>query len=275
MEFAVENGGCRLHCRKEGQGQVVMLIHGVGCDSSCFDSAIEYLKRYFTVVSYDRCGYSGSVFFDEEKQEQMQRFETKQQCEDARAVLDAMQTREAIVVGVSAGGIVALELADRYPEYVSKLILYEPPLAVEEPYRDRLDQWRKELQEAARQKRTSRALLIFMKALGGIDPEAPGKSLQQQGQNLENLRVFLYKELQDFLLFWERKGKRIRPSMPCMLGAGRMGETGLFSRAAQGNAQKLGCLLDYVEGYHNFAEEQPKKFADWIRRTVDVLDLQQ
>lgn len=276
MDFSVENNGCRLHVRKEGEGPVLLLIHGAGSDASYFADAAECLRADYTVVTYDRCGYSESVFSKEEKSAvDVSRYRVEQQALDVKAVLDALMTQTALVVGISAGGIVALEFAQQYPEYVSELILYEPALAVCEPHISELADWREQLQEAAAQKRISKALLIFVKALGGIDKGAPQKSLQQQYQNLMNLKVFLQYELQDFLTYSDRLKEDFCLDMPCVLGSGRLDTDGIISKAAETNAKKIGARLSMVDGYHNFAEERPREFAEWIYRVIRELRTEQ
>jgi pimeloyl-ACP methyl ester carboxylesterase len=78
------------------------------------------LARQHKVVVYDRRGYSRSIAHP------VKNYHTHG--EDAAALLSGLDLAPATVVGWSAGGIVALDLAINHPELVSSMVLYEPPL---------------------------------------------------------------------------------------------------------------------------------------------------
>jgi len=94
--------------------QPLLLIHGTGGDGSSWDSLVPLLADRYRVIAYDRRGYGRSH---------------AAHAEDARAILDERAPGEAaLVVGWSAGSIVALELAALHPSRVRGLVLLEPPL---------------------------------------------------------------------------------------------------------------------------------------------------
>ena len=61
MEYEIETAHGRLFCRREGSGPILLLIHGVACDSEFFRETSKLLAETFTVISYDRRGYSRSI----------------------------------------------------------------------------------------------------------------------------------------------------------------------------------------------------------------------
>ena len=61
MEYQVKTAHGTLFCRREGSGPLLLLIHGVACDSEFFREASAILSKKFTVISYDRRGYSRSI----------------------------------------------------------------------------------------------------------------------------------------------------------------------------------------------------------------------
>ena len=92
----------------------MLLIHGTGADATAWDAVVPLLSPRYRLIAYDRSGY-GRPFADH--------------AEDARAILDERAPGEAAyVVGWSGGGVVALELASKYPDKVRRLALAEPPL---------------------------------------------------------------------------------------------------------------------------------------------------
>ncbi|GAC1436062.1 MAG: alpha/beta hydrolase [Solirubrobacteraceae bacterium] len=94
-----------------------MLIHGAGADANSWDAVVSDLATDHRVVTYNRRGYPGSG----EPTAHWSRHR-----DDAAALLRDLETGPATVVGLSAGGIVALDLAVQCPELVSSLILIEP-----------------------------------------------------------------------------------------------------------------------------------------------------
>ena len=61
MEYEMKTAHGTLFCRREGSGPTLLLIHGVACDSEFFRQASAILAEHFTVISYDRRGYSRSI----------------------------------------------------------------------------------------------------------------------------------------------------------------------------------------------------------------------
>lgn len=255
MDFVVEHAGCRLYVTKQGSGPVLLLIHGVACDGNYFAETVKYLTRSFTVVTYDRRGYSRSEVFEDTG------FGVNEQMEDAIAILDALDCRRAYIAASSAGCLIALEAARKYPKRVEKMFLHEPPLGADEAIQKEIEEWHERLREAADEGKIATALLRFIEVLGGVDPNAPCKPLEQQVQDFENLKVFLYKEMEDFLTYVKRNPDKISLKVPCVLAVGEEDSEGLFSRAGKSAAQYLGCSLLYVPGYHNLASELPFDFA--------------
>jgi pimeloyl-ACP methyl ester carboxylesterase len=107
-----------LRYRMVGEGPSVLLIHGGGADGEMWPAAeIDRLARDHRVITYNRRGYPGSG--------EPVRDWTRHR-EDAAALLVELGAAPATVVGFSAGGIVALDLAVHRPDLVSALVLIDP-----------------------------------------------------------------------------------------------------------------------------------------------------
>ena len=50
MEYEIETAHGRLFCRREGSGPILLLIHGVACDSEFFRETSKLLAETFTVI---------------------------------------------------------------------------------------------------------------------------------------------------------------------------------------------------------------------------------
>ena len=106
MYYEVQGGGLRL-----------LYISGTGGDlrtsPSVFDGP---LCDHFELLAYDQRGLGQTDKPDIP-------YTMADYAEDAAALMDAMGWRTAMVMGVSFGGMVAQELAVRYPQRVDRLVL--------------------------------------------------------------------------------------------------------------------------------------------------------
>ena len=46
MEYEIETAHGRLFCRREGSGPILLLIHGVACDSEFFRETSKHWNAY-------------------------------------------------------------------------------------------------------------------------------------------------------------------------------------------------------------------------------------
>ncbi len=114
---AVVNG-IDLYYEERGSGPPLLLIHGTGAYAELWSPVLEGLARSFRVIAYDRRGFARSP--------SPKRWSLSDQARDAAALLETLGASPATVVGWSAGGVVALDLAASFPEQVTKLVLAEP-----------------------------------------------------------------------------------------------------------------------------------------------------
>ncbi len=119
--------GTAIAYEQVGMGQPLILIHGTGgyrAISPKLAALARQLSAHFTVVQYDRRGRgeSGDTL----------PYSVDREIEDLAALIDV--TGPASLVGFSSGGILAVEAAAAGLP-VSRLVLYEPALILDEPAR--------------------------------------------------------------------------------------------------------------------------------------------
>ena len=119
----VRANGTVLHAETRGHGPAVLLIAGAGGDAAELGGLAAALADDFTVITYDRRGNSRSPHPLGWTQTSI-----AEQADDAAALLAALGQAPAVVVGTSAGGSIALELALRHPTAVRAAIVHEPPI---------------------------------------------------------------------------------------------------------------------------------------------------
>ncbi|TNJ60024.1 alpha/beta hydrolase [Paenibacillus hemerocallicola] len=116
--FVIEKGyavaeGTKLYYETAGAGETVLLIHGAFMTSAIWDSTFAALSDRYRVVRYDWRGMGKSGMGDT----------PYRAYDDVRGLLDALEIDKAHVVGLSAGGYIAVELSLAYPQRVRSLSL--------------------------------------------------------------------------------------------------------------------------------------------------------
>lgn len=115
--------GASLYYEVRGRGPVLLLIGAGAADAASFNGIATHLADHYTVVSYDRRGYSRSPLDDLEEE---QRIETHS--DDAHRLLAILGTEPAYIFGSSGGAKIGLDLAIRHSEQVHTLVAHEPPV---------------------------------------------------------------------------------------------------------------------------------------------------
>ncbi len=119
----VKVNGAELYYEVRGTGPAILLIHGTNLDSGCYEALAGILATDFTVITYDRRGYSRSP-----RPLAWESTSIAEQADDAGALLIAIGVGPMAVFGSSSAGPIALELALRHPEHVQGVIAHEPAL---------------------------------------------------------------------------------------------------------------------------------------------------
>jgi pimeloyl-ACP methyl ester carboxylesterase len=115
--------GARLYHETRGSGPLMLMVPGASGEAGIFKKVTEPLAAYYTVVTYDRRGFSRSQL--DGPQDYDRRLQTD--ADDARRLIEQLSDEPATVFGASSGGIVALEVLTRHPWVVRTLVPFEPP----------------------------------------------------------------------------------------------------------------------------------------------------
>ena len=122
MDRDVEVNGVRLHCVVEGEGPLVLLLHGFPETSRAWRKQIPALAKRFRVVAPDLRGYGGS-----DKPKGIAAYRTSVLTDDIAALIHAFDAERAHVVGHDWGGGVAWATAMEHPEAVDRLVVLNCP----------------------------------------------------------------------------------------------------------------------------------------------------
>lgn len=108
--------GYRRAFRVAGSGPAIVLIHGIGDNSTTWDTVQAKLAQRFTVIAPDLLGHGKS---DKPRAD----YSVAAYANGMRDLLSVLDIDSATVVGHSLGGGVAMQFAYQFPQLVDRLIL--------------------------------------------------------------------------------------------------------------------------------------------------------
>ena len=121
----IEINGLDVHVKTLGQGEpVFVLLHGFGASLYSWQAVIEPLSQHGTVIAFDRPAFG--LTERPLTWEGTNPYSPEAQVALVIGLLDHFEVQQAILVGNSAGGTVAMQVALAHPERVSALILVDP-----------------------------------------------------------------------------------------------------------------------------------------------------
>ncbi len=114
-----------MNYKIEGNGDVLLFIHGLSDNLLYWEVLSTHLKRDFQVIRVDLRGHGESELGSEE-------ISINSYVEDLKSLLDELNIKNINLIGFSLGGAVALEFTIRYPQFVDSLILMSTFFKVDE-----------------------------------------------------------------------------------------------------------------------------------------------
>jgi pimeloyl-ACP methyl ester carboxylesterase len=117
----IATNGATIHVRVGGRGPAVVLLHGFGDTGDMWAPLAADLARDHTVVVPDLRGFGLSSH-------PAAGYDKMTQAADVAGVLDALDVRQADVVGHDIGNMVAFAFAARYPGRITRLVLMDAPI---------------------------------------------------------------------------------------------------------------------------------------------------
>jgi len=107
----------QLHTQILGQGQPLVLLHGLFGSADNWGSIAKHFSQHYQVISVDLRNHGRSPHSDTQTYPDM--------ADDLLAVLDALGLSQVHLLGHSLGGKVAMQFATQYPDRVNKLIVVD------------------------------------------------------------------------------------------------------------------------------------------------------
>lgn len=111
----IDTGKIKLFYEKTGHGTPLIMLHGNGEDHTIFNKAISILKKHYTVYAIDSRNHGKSDTAGELHYEDM--------ADDIYDFITILNIKKPIIYGFSDGGIIALILAVKHQDILSRIIV--------------------------------------------------------------------------------------------------------------------------------------------------------
>lgn len=118
----VEANGLKFHCVTQGEGELVLLLHGFPEFWYSWRHQIPFLARRFKVVAPDMRGFGQS-----DKPKGVESYSTDKLVNDVKGLIEAFGETKAHVVSHDWGGAVAWIFAIAYPQHLDRLVVMNAP----------------------------------------------------------------------------------------------------------------------------------------------------
>ena len=240
----------RLRYRLEGEGHPVVLLNGIFQRLESWDPVLPHLTG-FTLLRYDMRGQG-------ESEAPEGPYPPRAHAEDLLALLDEAKLSRPALVGLSNGGIVAMEAALLAPERFSALVLCCTTPYLDAALRAKVESWLHALKTGGTVLRLRVALhpeLLAEEGLRGLAAQAPTKTAQE--------RLLL-----GFLTLEDLRPRLKALALPALVLYGT--EDLLFPKAYASNlAEALRARLEALPAGHAAPIEAPLAFARAVRAFLE------
>jgi pimeloyl-ACP methyl ester carboxylesterase len=164
MRTVISQDGTRIAYDEAGQGPPLILVGGALSHRAFYgaEELVALLSPTFTVINYDRRGRGDSG--------DTPPYAVQREVEDIEALIAAAGGK-AFLYGMSSGAVLALEAASRLGAKVRKVLMYEPPLLVDESRPPVTDDYERRLRQTLAEGRRGDAVELFMTEAVGVPAE--------------------------------------------------------------------------------------------------------
>jgi pimeloyl-ACP methyl ester carboxylesterase len=249
LPTTVEANGAQLYYEVKGAGPSLLFIPGAEGDAEEYDRVVGLLQGDFTVLSYDRRGFSRSP-----RPDGYAGTTVEEQADDAAALIAATGLGPVTVWGNSSGAIIGLALVLRHPGSVSAAMLHEPPLFAGASDAPGVLGWLKQA--------TALGKAPF---LAGLCGESTYKGFSEgYRQRLESDRTWIDHEFDVFEYYKPSDEDLARVSTPVAVLCGSESPP-FFMEAATWLAERLHTTVEVMPGDHGAHYCLPDEVAKRIR----------
>jgi len=264
--------GASLYYEVRGTGPVLLLIPGGPTDAGSFAGSAARLAGDYRVVIYDPRGNSRSSFDGEPDD-----WRAEVHADDAAALLAAISSDPALVLGSSSGAQVGLCLASRHPASVGTLVAHEPPALELLADSARYLAETQDVHDTYLREGVGPAMAKFM-SYAGLQSPPPNSGPPQPETSPEAAEVMarMWRNADLFLAHNARQIVRYVPDVATLragpsrivVGIGEASEGQLAHRCALALADRLGTRAERFPGGHGGFMSDPAPFAARLHQVL-------
>lgn len=266
----LEVPGASLYYETKGTGPLLVLIPGANGDGDIFESVSKHLTKHFTVVTYDRRGFSRSLLHG--AQNYQHRLETD--ANDARSLIESLTDQPATIYGNSSGAIIALTVLSLYPSVVRHIIAHEPP-AIRLLAETETVKWRRFFRhcyDTYREKGVPPAMELFAQGVAEAEEAAAMVHAMDPGNGgyvHANTMYFFERELLDYTEVDLELDQLMKHRSKITLATGtEIRKQSLYRPNTEALAQRLDLDLLELPGSHVGYVFYPERFAEVLEEEL-------
>lgn len=257
--------GASLYYEVRGAGPLLLMIPPGNGDAGSFFGIAPHLAERFTVVTYDRRGYSRSPLDNPDEEQRVE-----PHSEDARRLIEELGGPGACVFASSAGALIGIDLVTRHSSLVRVLVAHEPPAGYLLPESERPP--REEILASLRREGSAAALDKFRQSIGvNLDDREPEVDLaklieQSAPRAAANQAYFVKRELASGMLARYVLDFPRLTQVPTriVIAGGRTAKEQFPYRCAAAVAERLGRSVVEFPGGHAGFVSHPRAFSQQL-----------
>lgn len=124
-----------LHFQDAGNptGTALVFVNSLGTDLRIWDALVSHFAADYRIIRHDKRGHGLSGC-------PQPPYTIRQHADDLAGLLDELQIGKAILIGISVGGMIALDFAAQHPQRLEKLVLCDtaPKIGTPEMWNERI-----------------------------------------------------------------------------------------------------------------------------------------
>lgn len=245
--------GVKLFFQKQGCGPAVLMVHGACVDSDCFEPLAAFLEKEHTVYRYDRAGFGRS-----------------ESRESGDSLLANERDLPVYVIAHSAGGAVAMKLAEIQPNAMSALLVFEP-LIIRDLIQD--VERRTQFQEISELIHQTQNIYLaysrFERFFNNPHSRAQNLLSEEVHRVLKNCKTFFLRDFESFQGYLPDYG-HLR-QLPILIGCSSLGENTYRRKESALLAERTSRPLGVFQGGHNAPFENPEAFVSlWDKLNMSL-----
>ena len=216
----------KLNYVVEGKGEPLIFLHGLSDNLRYWEVLTSTLRKKYQVIRIDLRGHGESELGDDE-------ITIDTYADDLKNLLDNLKMDAGNLIGFSLGGVVAMDFAIRYPDYVYSIVLMSTFVKCDENITATLNQFKRELDRGYDE------FYDFMipKVLCPEVIEKNREELEMLKQiSSQNANVDAYKKAVDACLNFNVENEIGQIDVPALIFAGKYDE--IFSVSVQENIHR-------------------------------------